>query len=331
MKYLHIGPNSRIYTDFIEFVEENFDKKEHKFLYTKENGKSLIENIFFIIKFTIYGLKAQKIFIHGLFNKKMIIFLYIFRFFLKKSYWIMWGGDLYSYNDRKKKSFFYKIEDYVKGNMKGYISYIKGEFKLAQEYFKAKGKFYSSFTYPSNLYKKNEIGREKKEELWIQIGNSADPSNNHFEILEKLSKFKDMNIKLFCILSYGGNKEYNKKVIDKGIEVFNDKFYPVLDFMKFDEYMNFLSSLDIAIFAHDRQQAFGNITSLLSMKKTVYLKEKVTTYQTLKAMGIEVRSFDKLVDLEEFDENTLENNRRIIEENFSEEMLIEQWENIFEN
>lgn len=157
------------------------------------------------------------------------------------------------------------------------------------------------------------------------------PSNNHFEILEKLSKFKDMNIKLFCILSYGGNKEYNKKVIDKGIEVFNDKFYPVLDFMKFDEYMNFLSSLDIAIFAHDRQQAFGNITSLLSMKKTVYLKEKVTTYQTLKEMGIEVRSFDKLVDLEEFDENTLENNRRIIEENFSEEMLIEQWENIFEN
>ena len=331
MKYLHIGPNSKIYTDFIEFIEENFDKKEHKFLYPKENGKSLIENIFFIIKFIIYGLRVQKIFIHGLFNKKMIIFLYIFRFFLKKSYWIMWGGDLYSYNDRKKKSFFYKIEDYVKGNMKGYISYIKGEFKLAQEYFKAKGKFYSSFTYPSNLYKKNEIGREKKEELWIQIGNSADPSNNHFEILEKLSKFKDMNIKIFCILSYGGNKEYNKKVIDKGIEVFNDKFYPVLDFMKFDEYMNFLSSLDIAIFAHDRQQAFGNITSLLSMKKTVYLKEKVTTYQTLKEIGIEVRSFDKLVDLEEFDENTLENNRRIIEENFSEEMLIEQWENIFEN
>ena len=62
----------------------------------------------------------------------------------------MWGGDLYSYNDRKKKSFFYKIEDYVKGNMKGYISYIKGEFKLAQEYFKAKGKFYSSFNMDSN-------------------------------------------------------------------------------------------------------------------------------------------------------------------------------------
>ena len=50
MKYLHIGPNSKIYIDYIKFIEENFDEKEHKFLYPKENGKSLIENIFFIIK-----------------------------------------------------------------------------------------------------------------------------------------------------------------------------------------------------------------------------------------------------------------------------------------
>ena len=101
--------------------------------------------------------------------------------------------------------------------------------------------------------------------------------------------------------------------------------------MTHSEYLNYLAKIDIAIFAHDTHKAFGNITSLLSMKKTVYLKEKVTTYQTLKEMGIKVRSFDKLVDLEEFDENTLENNRKIIEENFSEEKLIEQWENIFEN
>ena len=101
--------------------------------------------------------------------------------------------------------------------------------------------------------------------------------------------------------------------------------------MEYKEYIKFLEMIDISIFAHDIQKAFGNITSLLSMKKTVYLKEKVTTYQTLKEMGIKVRSFDKLVDLEEFDENTLENNRKIIEENFSEEKLIEQWENIFEN
>ena len=101
--------------------------------------------------------------------------------------------------------------------------------------------------------------------------------------------------------------------------------------MEFDKYMKFISLLDIAILAHNQQQAFGNIISLLSMKKTVYLKEEVTTYETLKEMGIEIKSFDKLVDLEKFYENTLENNRRIVEENFSEKKLIEQWKNIFED
>ena len=101
--------------------------------------------------------------------------------------------------------------------------------------------------------------------------------------------------------------------------------------MEFDKYMKFISLLDIAILAHNQQQAFGNIISLLSMKKTVYLKEEVTTYETLKEMGIEIKSFDRFTDLEKFDENTLENNRKIIEENFSEEKLKEQWKNIFEN
>ena len=48
-------------------------------------------------------------------------------------------------------------------------------------------------------------------------------------------------------------------------------------------------------------------------------------------MKIEIKSFDRFTDLEKFDENTLENNRKIIEENFSEEKLKEQWKNIFEN
>ena len=329
MKYLHIGPNSKIYTDFIGFIEENFDKKEHKFLYPKKNGKSLIENISFIIKFIIYGLKAQKIFIHGLFNKKMIIFLYIFRFFLKKSYWGIWGGDLYSYNVREGKNYFHKIEDYVKGNMKGYITQVERDFQLAQQWFKAKGKFYYCFAYPSNLYKERNIKYTEKTELWIQIGNSADSSNNHFEILDKLSKFKDMDIKLFCILSYGGDEEYKNLVIKKGIELFKDKFHPVLNFMSFDDYMNFLSSLDIAIFAHNRQQGFGNIVSLLGMGKTVYLKEEVTTYHTLEKIGLKIKSFNKLEKIEKNLVQDSENNQRIVKEHFSKENLIKQWKEIF--
>jgi len=358
MKYLHIMRNDKFINPFIDFINKNFSKEENTFFiidgletikvlneknvewYISKGRKlkGILKKIILFLQLPIlyiklfnYCRKCEKIYLHGLFDPRITTFLYIFRFFLKKSYWIMWGGDLYSYNERKKKSVFHTIEDYVKGNAKGYISYMDGEFRLAKKWFKAKGEFYHSFTYPSNLYKEVDLKRNEKNELWIQIGNSADSSNNHFEILEKLSKFKDMNIKLFCILSYGGNEEYKKQVIRKGSELFKDKFFPVLNFMEFKEYMSFLSSLDIAIFAHNRQQAFGNISSLLSMKKTVYLKEEVITYKTLKEIGIEVKSFDRLINLEKFDENILENNRRIIKENFSEEKLIEQWKNIFEN
>jgi len=358
MKYLHIMRNDKFINPFIDFINKNFSKEENTFfimdgletieVLNEKNVKRyiskgrklkrilkklilLLQLPILYIKLFNYCKKSEKIYFHALSDPRLIFFLFIFRGFLKKSYWIMWGADLYSYIYREQKKIFYKIEDYVKGNTKGYISYMEGEFRLVKKWFKAKGNFYYSFTYPSNLYKEIDLKEIEKKELWIQIGNSADSSNNHFEILEKLSKFKDMNIKLFCILSYGGSEEYKNQVIERGSELFKDKFLPILNFMNFDEYMNFLSSLDIAIFAHNRQQAFGNITSLLSMKKTVYLKEKISTFETLKEMKIEIKSFDRFTDLEKFDENTLENNRKIIEENFSEEKLKEQWKNIFEN
>jgi 4-alpha-L-fucosyltransferase (fuc4NAc transferase) len=358
MKYLHIMRNDKFINPFIDFINKNFSKEENTFFimdgletiealneknvkrYISKGRKlkGVLKKLILLLQLPIlyirlfnYCKKSEKIYFHALSDPRLIFFLFIFRHYLKKSYWIMWGADLYSYNGRKKKSFFYSIEDYVKENIKGYISYMEGEFRLVKKWFKAKGNFYYSFTYPSNLYKEIDLKEIEKKELWIQIGNSADSSNNHLEILEKLSKFKDMNIKLFCILSYGGSEEYKKQVIGRGSELFKDKFFPILNFMEFKEYMSFLSSLDIAIFAHNRQQGFGNITSLLSMKKTIYLKEKISTFEMLNEMKIAIKSFDRFTALEKFDENILENNRRIIKENFSEEKLIEQWKNIFEN
>lgn len=342
---LHLMILSKTTIDFIKFLEKNIGLEEHEFIFWKgENPHQIeLENTtkitilenkkdLFMFYLKLFKLKKYKrIFLHGWYFPRFTIPLFLNSYLLKKIYWIIWGEDLYSYPKRKTTKILKKIDEYVKRNIKYYVSYIRGEYRLVQKWFKAKGKFYQSFTYPSNLYKKIEFKEEEKKELYIQVGNSGEESNNHFEILEKLLEFKDQNIKLFCILSYGGSEEYKKNVIKKGYELFSEKFYPVTNFMKFDEYIQFLSVLDIAIFAHNQQQAFGNITSLLSMKKTVYLKETVTTYETLKDMGIQIKSLDKFISLETLDDNILEKNRKIIEENFSEEKLIEQWKNMLEN
>lgn len=342
---LHLMILSKTTIDFIKFLEKNIGLEEHEFIFWKgENPHQIeLENTtkitilenkkdLFMFYLKLFKLKKYKrIFLHGWYFPRFTIPLFLNSYLLKKIYWIIWGEDLYSYTKRKKNIVLKKIEGYIKGHIKGYITPIKGDYELAKKFFNVKERFYYSFVYPSNLYKKIELKKEEKKELYIQVGNSGEESNNHFEILEKLLEFKDQNIKLFCILSYGGSEEYKKSVIKKGYELFPEKFYPVTNFMKFDEYIQFLSVLDIAIFAHNQQQAFGNIISLLSMRKTVYIKEIVTTFKTLEKMGIKVKSFEKLIKLEKIDENILEMNRKIIEENFSEEKLKEQWKNIFEN
>ena len=367
MKYLHIIPNEKFTTACIEFINKNFTDEEHLFLVidgvsTKEITLKKYKNIkrvtslykvrnrylgwmFSIISLSFlfpiliyYSLKSKKIYFHGLFDKRYILFLYLFSFFLKKSYWLIWGGDLYCYRKRKDKFFnkiYYKIETFVKGNFRGYLSVTKGDYALAQRWFSAKGESYVTPIYPSSIYKDIKLDNFfiSKDELYIQIGNSGDPENNHYDILNKLSKFKDDRIKIYCILSYGGSETYKRNLINYGKEVFGNKFIPILDFMKFDEYMKFISNIDIAIFAHKRQQGLGNISSFLSMEKTVYLREDVTTYEDFINLEIKIKSFEKINELEKleiFNKEILRENKEIMKREFSEERLKEQWQETFE-
>lgn len=351
-KYIHIMPNEKFISSYVEFIKNNFSFKEHKFIlidgknekefkipkynnvfhYKSNYKENMIIEILKLCKFLYQSLKnREKIYFHSLFNRRIILFLFIFKKILKKSYWVIWGGDIYCYKKRKDSlmnKMWYKVEDYVKSNFYGYITEFEGDYKLARKWYGAKGKWFDCFEYPSNFYKEIELNKIEKEDIYIQIGNSADPSNNHFEILRKLEKFKNENIKLYCPLSYG-NMEYAKKVIKIGKEIFKDKFIPLTEFMEYKQYLELLSKIDIAIFAHDRQQAFGNITSLLSMKKTVYLKDEITTTEMLEKLGIKIKSFNKLENLEVFDDEILEKNKKIMKKRFSEERLVEEWKKIF--
>lgn len=356
IKYVHIMDNDKFVDSFISFINKNFNEEEHLFIvigYLKSKGKKIEKeknilkvrkinkNIFFLIRifetFIIWKVlyenmsRGKKIYLHNLFDKRMILFLYIFRKFLKISNWIIWGADLYGYEKRNNKIIskpWYKIEDYVKGNMSGYITHIEGDYKLAKNWYGAKGKYFYCFMYSSNLYKETKINYKTKNELYIQVGNSADSSNNHMEILEKLKLYKNDNIKIYCILSYG-DREWRKKVIDYGNKNFGKKFIPIVNFMKIEEFMKFLSEIDIAIFAHNRQQGVGNIISLLSMKKTVYLKESVTTWKTFENLGVKLKSFEKFNDLKKLDDEILERNKEIIKNRFSKQKLVKDWSEIF--
>jgi hypothetical protein len=168
----------------------------------------------------------------------------------------------------------------------------------------------------------------KHHGLNILLGNSADPSNNHIEALERLLPFKGQEIKIYAPLSYGDQNHANK-VISQGKEWFGDKFVPMTYFMPFEVYLEFLKSIDIAIFNHRRQQAMGNSIMLLGMGKTIFMRSDVSHWRFLIGLGINLSNVENLK-LCRREPDEAKENARIVRSYFSKATLIKQLTDIFE-
>jgi len=225
----------------------------------------------------------------------------------------MWGGDFYFPETQSW------IKKQVIKRMGHFITYIKGDYELVKQWYGAKGKYHECFMYTSNLYKEYDIQLKTHDTINIQIGNSAGPTNNHLDILEKLKKFKDENIKIFAPLSYG-DEETAKKVSAKGEELFGEKFIPLTEFIPFEKYLEFLGEIDIAIFAHKRQQAMGNTITLLGLGKKVYMRSDITPWQLFKDIDVKVYDVEN-IEIELIDDTTRIANKEKIKEYFSKEKL----------
>lgn len=121
--------------------------------------------------------------------------------------------------------------------------------------------------------------------LNILLGNSADPMNNHMDALKYLRNKRFANCKIFCPLSYGVEeyKEYITNWLKKTLE---DRFVPLYSYMMREEYIKFLTTIDVVVMNHNRQQASGNIISALVLGKPVFMKKRSVLYSMLKDINI---------------------------------------------
>jgi len=324
-------PEEKFAFPFIEFVNNHFPLDKHLFVILGMKNdkfeKLISKNIIFIdekIKYLNLILLmnySNKIILHGLWSQRINQILFVNPWLYKKCYWVMWGGDFYF---PEKQPF---LQRYTIKSIGHLVTYIKGDYELAKKWYGAKGTYHECFMYSSNLYKEYNVIESNHETINIQIGNSADSTNNHIEVLQRLSKYADEDIKIFVPLSYG-NENYAKEVIMKGKELFGNKFKPMVDFMPFNEYLEFLGSIDIAIFAHKRQQAMGNTITLLGLGKKVYMRNDVTPWKLFNDLGVKL--FDiKNINLDGINDKTKENNPYLIKEYFSENNLKVQLKGVF--
>lgn len=341
--------NEKFIAPFIAFIKEHLNFEEHFFVLvggvSETMAKISVEsNVLYLdnsyenkcnyLKLSKilkqYTEKADKVILHSLFSNSKLLYLFLNQHLLYKCYWVMWGADLYAYN-KPRPRIRDKIKHYIRtkvySKLGHFITYIKGDYELAQKWYGASGEYHKCFTYPSNLYKEYDTKLRTHLTTNIQLGNSADPTNNHIDVLEQLLKYKDENIKIFTPLSYG-NQEYAKEVTAKGKELFGDKFIVLNDFMPFEKYLEFLSEIDIAIFAHKRQQAMGNTITLLGLGKKVYVDSESVQFNFFKKNTVEI--FDvRNIELNILNKTIAKHNKERIKYLFSKEELFNGLKRIF--
>lgn len=333
LRTLHVCRLDKVIPPFIDFVREKVGSNNQfflsvgdieKFSYREAEDSKHLVGFFKYLKMAFYMNCSEKIILHGLLGREIVLVLFLQPWLLKKCYWIMWGADLYSYR-KPTRTYKTRVLRYMQGVVFKNVGYLvtgtDGDFQLAKEVYKSKGKFIKCFNYPSNLYKPFNIIKTDKNDLVFQVGNSGDPTNEHeaaFKLLD-LSQMPNY-FKVYCPLSYGDN-HYIDLISKKGQQSFGKKFNPVKEFLSLDKYVQQLARVDVAIFAHKRQQAFGNIITLLGLGKTVYLDKSNTLYSLLNNMGIKVHDIEQFQPIRQ---TTLisERNIDVVKREFSEDSLI---------
>lgn len=340
MKVLHLATPQAFTRPYFDLLEVEFDVADHFILSRAKNNEwqdglkiesRASDGLKWVLDFLRNSYRAKKIVLHGLWDPYLIILLFVQPWLLKKCYWMIWGGDLYSYRS-SNKGLKQRVKCFLKRpvmkRMGHLVTYIKEDVELAREWFGAKGLYHECLMYTSNIYRPCPIKAVAREGLNIQVGNSSDPSNDHLGAFEKLIPYKSGDISIYAPLAYG-DRAYAQTVIRSGRELFGGKFIAITELMPLDEYNKFLAGVDVAIFNHRRQQAMGNIIALIGMGKKVYLRDDQTPFRFFQRLGIRVFSISDLT-LEPIKDEDASRNLEIISEYFSRSTLIRQLEDIFE-
>jgi len=356
LKYLHIFSDSVYAVKYIEFVDLYFNMSEHAFIvqynnsinfdnyYKKYKNCYITEKKLFYKDYENLFKDSKKIIFHQL-NKPLLLIFILLRNsnIYKKIIWSIWGGDVYFYRYKNTsfKNFFIEFfRKIIIKKIKIVCAYLEEDFKVMKLNYKSNAVFYKAkYPNPVDFPPIIDIAmltqkKEKDHSLNILIGNSAALENNHIYLFKILSKFKDENINVYTVLSYGNNKNYIQKVIEVGSQIFNNKFKPILEFMEFSKYIEFLKSINICVFGHDIQQGLGNLELLLYLGKKVYVKNETTTFKYYSSIGVSIfntkdinsQSFDEFITI---DKELIKKNNEIIKEENDINILKKQWENVF--
>ena len=151
---------------------------------------------------------------------------------------------------------------------------------------------YSDKTY-SELRQKHL--NKKSTEINVLVGHSGFAFHDHEKSLRILSKFRDENIHINMVLSYGASETRIDKLTKMAVKYFGKEKVTILtDFMPYKDYCDFLASMDIALFPFAHQAALGNVNKLAYAGVKLYLDPEGALAKGFHAGGVETSDYNRI-------------------------------------
>tara|TARA_B110001469_G_C9585053_1_gene290213 strand:+ start:109 stop:1206 length:1098 start_codon:yes stop_codon:yes gene_type:complete len=255
----------------------------------------------------VYSNMASKIYLHGIFDIKIMLFYGLFRKYDHKLCWMIWGGgDVYPEGFIKKFSLLKYFDKRVKNNINNYLTYIESDFLQCQNIYNSKASHTNFLMYESNCI--GDVGKicEKKKgtstSLTILLGNSADPANCHIDALDWLGCNSSVIQEIIIPFSYGfkpWRPNYRNELCAKIPLNLQSRVTFLDDYMSYSKYVDLLNTVDVAVMPHLRQQGMGNLIQLVNGNATIYLNQNNNVCSYFRAIGVHVQTIGAPIELSE--------------------------------
>ncbi len=272
-----------------------------------------------------------------------------------KFIWFGWGGDFYHYIVGNYDSLFLEKtrklwkKNNTKTRLKNLIKTLLGhkanhlrainkihyfspviptEYNLLKSTLpQLKAKF-APFSYANLEEMVRGLDRYQIEGQNILVGNSASYENNHLEVFDLLEKLEIGQRRIVTPLSYG-IPEYRDIIKSKGEEKLGKNFLPLVDFIPKDEYHKMIASCSIVIMNHLRQQAMGNIITMMYLGAKIFLNPKNPVFDFFQNEGayvfsIDIMSVDQHKTFKPLSVEQIAQNRKILEKHWSVKAVAEK-------
>ncbi len=343
---LHLCVLDKFIEPFYRFVKENFDDfdSKHQFYINGTSDKYKIPsggNVLIAhsaqplaryIRLVREMNRAKIIILHGLWDMRVLKLLCMQPWLLKKCCWVIWGGDLYTHK-YSKKTWRWGLKELFRGfaikRFRLITTTVPGDYDLVSEWYGTRARFVQNLMYTSHVCREGAEPTSQDQGQVIQIGNSADPSNNHIEIIDRIHRLNTSeNIKFVAPLSYG-DEAWANKVTRYGKRTLGNRFESLSEYMSFQEYNEYLKTVRVVLLNHNRQQAMGNTIALLSLGKKVYLRSDVTPWKFFNDLGLKVFDILEEIDISPLNLSDRKKNIEVCRTYFTESNLKKSWEKIF--